>query len=113
MQRSPELEPVRLVPQAVQRDVVAAVLQAVEVFEHVAVATPDAGALGHVDHAQPARVGADRPRVQELAPLGPEVALRGTLAFVHLGAPGHRLQVIQRRRRQPARQARRQRSTSS
>ncbi len=51
--RRAQLEPLGALAERVQRHVVAAVGQAVEVLEDVAVPAADAGVLGHVDDPQP------------------------------------------------------------
>ena len=65
--RYTQLEPVGRLAERVQRGVVAAVGEPVEVLEDVPVPAADAGVLGHVGDAQPARVGEHVARVEEVA----------------------------------------------
>ncbi len=70
-----QVEPVRSLAERVQRHLVAALGQAIEVLEDIAVTAPDTGVLGHVGHAQPPVLGANVARVEELAPALPEQPL--------------------------------------
>ena len=93
MDRDVQVEPVGLAGEAVERDLVPARGEPVEVLEDVAVAAADAGVLGHVDDAQAAVGGAHLARVEELAPARPEVALGLALALAEVGAARDRLAV--------------------
>jgi hypothetical protein len=69
--RDAQVEPVGLAGEAVERDLVPARGEPVEVLEDVAVAAADAGVLGHVDDAQAALGVAHRAGVEELRPSAP------------------------------------------
>ena len=88
-----EREPVRRSVERVELHGVAAPLQAVEVLEHVAVATAHAGVLRHVDDPEAAVGVAHLAAVEPVAPLVPEVLLGAALALADLGAAGGRLDV--------------------
>ena len=95
--RDVQVEPVGLAGEAVERHLVPARGEPVEVLEDVAVAAADAGVLGHIDDTQAPVGGAHRPRVEELAPARPEVALGLALALTDVGAAGDRLAMHQHR----------------
>ena len=81
-----QVEPVGGLAERVQRHLVPAVEQAVEVLEDVAVPAAHAGALGHVYDAQRPGLGAHRARVEELPPALPEQPLGGELALAERSA---------------------------
>ncbi len=113
--RHVQLEPLRRLAERVERDVVPARGEPVEVLEDVAVSAADARVLGHVDDPQrlsrggagarelraPPRVADARlARVEEVAPALPEALLRLALALAELGAARDRLVVDELRARE-------------
>ena len=81
--RRAQLKPVGRIAERVERDLVAAVEQPVEVLEHVAVPSADPGVLSHVDDTQLAVGNVHLARIEEVAPARPKHALGGALALTH------------------------------
>ncbi len=97
--RAAQLEPVGRVLERPQRDVVAAVGQAVEVLEDDAMTAADDRALGDVDDAQPAVLGEHRRARRRTPPSAPRRRAVTRARARRLGAAGGGLVVVQPRRR--------------